>query len=74
MFTKVGDNTAVPKKLGGSTFWFPQTSRYILTVLKRRSKLIDTQSKIQRSMSSKKKKKNIQRSIKKMKMNKPKFY
>ena len=73
MFTKVGDNTAVPKKLGGSTFWFPQTSRYILTVLKRRSKLIDTQSKIQRSMSSKKKK-EIQRSIKKMKMNKPKFY
>ena len=73
MFTKVGDNTAVPKKLGGFTFWFPQTSRYILTVLKRRSKLIDTQSKIQRSMSSKKKK-EIQRSIKKMKMNKPKFY
>ena len=63
----------MPKKLGGSTFWFPQTSRYILTVLKRRSKLIDTQSKIQRSMSSKKKK-EIQRSIKKMKMNKPKFY
>lgn len=44
------DNTALPKTLGGSTFWFPQTSRYILTVLKRRSKLIDTQSKIKRSI------------------------
>ena len=67
MFTKVGDNTAVPKKLGGSTstFWFPQTSRYILTVLKRRSKLIDTQSKIQRSMSSKKKKKRFKEALKK---------
>lgn len=44
------DNTALPKTLGGSTFWFPQTSRYIFTVLKRRSKLIDTQSKIKRSI------------------------